>query len=340
MGYRLLNYKDSPESGNHSHEAFWENVGSIIGSHLDLDTVVWPGHTIFGPTEHAREFFTIVTRPAEPFVYIRGPVMSKNECSANTACLEVFTYDPEEITEAVMAFRSNINNDRYYLTHCCDGVVVDILHSLSVDLKFDFVMYFKNDSNYGSYSNGTWNGMVSDVINGAADILAGAVSVTSGRLEGIDFTESFYYSSFNMVTSAEEKRTTLFAFLNPFDSLVWVTIVSCVFTVALVTSLFEWNSPFGLNPWGKKRERNYTLGSALTMVFSIWFGNTVVIKSPKSWPSKWLQNIWAATALILLAGYTANLAAFLAGSAFDDPGFSILDSKVRTLNSLLIKTGF
>ncbi|XP_052777930.1 glutamate receptor ionotropic, NMDA 2B-like [Mya arenaria] len=335
MRYRLLNNMgsignhDSSALHNFSSGSFWETVGFITGDDHDLDAVVLPGCTLIGPSEQAREFFTVVTRPAEPFIYIRGPVNSRASCSTGNACIEVFTNDPLAIDAALQMFKSGISpvNNNYKI-FCCEGIVVDILHSLSVEVKFDFLMYFKNDSMYGRNVNGSWNGIIGDVVNDVADIMAGAITMTSERLQAVDFTESFYFSSYKMVTNTEENVTPLFAFISPFHPTVWITIIASAISVAIATSLFEWNSPFGLNPWGKKREKNYTLGSALTMVFLMWFGRMLLTKSPKSWPSKWLQNFWAGTALILLAGYTAKLAAFLAGSAYVDHYFSILDSKL------------
>ncbi|WAR23735.1 NMD3B-like protein [Mya arenaria] len=283
MRYRLLNYMgavgthDFRAIHNFSTGSFWETVGFITDGNLDLDTVVWPGQTIFGPSDQAREFFTVVTRPAEPFIYIRGPVHSRASCTTDTACIEVFTHDPLEINGAVQMFKrdiSPVNNN--YRIFCCEGMVVDILHSLSVEVKFDFLMYFNNNSMFGRNVNGSWNGIIGDVANGAADIIAGAITMTSERLQAVDFTESFYFSSYKIVTGAEEKVTSLFAFISPFHPTVWITIIASAITVAIATSLFEWNSPFGLNPWGKKRKKNYTLGSALTMVFSVWFGHTLL----------------------------------------------------------------
>jgi hypothetical protein len=83
--------------------------------------------------------------------------------------------------------------------------------------------------------------------------------------------------------------------------------------VAVALSLLEWNSPFGLNPWGRKRKANYTFGSGLNMVYAILFGHTIRTKTPKAWPSKWVQNIWAGVSIFIYSSYTANLAAFLAG---------------------------
>lgn len=325
MEYRLVNLIEDSQSSNSS----WRTVGFIRGHDLELNTVVWPGSSIFGPIINARAFLSIVTRPAEPFVYVRGPVDSYDSCVADTECLEVFTYDPVIIHYIIENFRSNEISEKYpYKIHCCEGIVVDIIHAMSVEMKFDFILYFQNDQNYGTNVNGTWTGMMGDVMSGAADLMAGAVSITSERMETITFTEAFYFSSFNMITGNNDRYTTLLAFLNPFHTYVWIMLIVSATTVAISTSLFEWNSPFGLNPWGKRRKKNYTLGSALTMVYSIWFGHTVKTKSPKSWPSKFLQNCWAFGSIFVVSAYTANLAAFLAGNAQLSTIYSILDTRV------------
>ena len=305
-------------------------MGFIQGNELSLDTVVWPGHTIFGPVGTAREHYTIVTRPAEPFIFARGPVTSDQGCSAAVACLQLYTYAPIEIKSAVENFRTNspFKNVSYDI-YCCEGIVVDVLHSLAAELNFDFHIYFQNDTNYGTYKNGEWTGMVGDVYNGAADMMVGAISITSERMAAIDFTEPYYYAGFNMLSKNFDRKTSILAFLSPFETVLWLTIIASALVVAVSASLLEWNSPFGLSPWGRRRKKNYTLGSGLTMVFSLWFGHTVSTKTPKSWPSKVLQNFWAAFSIFSIASYTANLAAYLAGNAYSDSTYSILDTKVK-----------
>ena len=324
--FRLLNYILDSDSS----QLTWKEVGFIQDDNLDLQTVVWPGQTIFGPIGTAREHYTIVTRPAEPFVFARGPVSSGNDCTAATACLHLYTHKPLEIKAAVENFRQNkqIKNISYDI-YCCEGIVVDVLNQLALDLNFDFHLYFQNDTNYGTYQNNQWTGMAGDVFNGAADIMAGAISITSDRMEAVTFTEPYYYAGFNMLSKNFDRVTSILAFLSPFETELWITIVASAIVVAIATSLLEWNSPFGLSPWGRRRKKNYTLGSGLTMVFSLWFGHTVSTKTPKSWPSKVLQNFWAAFSIFSIASYTANLAAYLAGNAYSDSTYSILDTKVR-----------
>ena len=331
MQYRLTSY---------DHEKLvWREIGYISDDKINLNYVVWPGHSIFGPMLAAREYLTIVVLTAEPFLYKRGPVQSEDDCVTDTCCLKLFTSDPARMVRIIDAFKSGqpIQNEDFEI-YCCEGLVVDVLHLLSIELKFDFLMYFWNDVNCTGQNVCSSTRLVNDIVSGVADMMAGAVTITSDRLEYVEFTEAIYFASFHLVASSDDRVTTLLGFLNPFHYTVWITIIASASFVAVVGSLFEWKSPFGLNPWGKRRKKKYTLGSALTMVYSIWFGNTVNIKSPKSWPSKFLQNCWSALAIFVLASYTANLAAFLAGSAYSDTSFSILDSQVSV--SLYIEQSY
>jgi ionotropic glutamate receptor NMDA 3A len=47
---------------------------------------------------------------------------------------------------------------------------------------------------------------------------------------------------------------------------------------ALAVALFEWLSPFGLNPWGRQRTKNFSMASALWVVWGRLFSHLVAFK--------------------------------------------------------------
>jgi hypothetical protein len=49
-------------------------------------------------------------------------------------------------------------------------------------------------------------------------------------------------------------------------------------------------------------------------------GHLVAFKAPKSWPNKFLINIWGGFSVIFIASYTANIAALIAGLFFQNSG--------------------
>lgn len=45
-------------------------------------------------------------------------------------------------------------------------------------------------------------------------------------------------------------------------------------------------------------------------------GHLVAFKAPKSWPNKFLINVWGGFSVLFVASYTANIAALIAGLFF------------------------
>lgn len=61
-------------------------------------------------------------------------------------------------------------------------------------------------------------------------------------------------------------------------------------------------------------------------------GHLVAFKAPKSWPNKFLINVWGGFSVIFVASYTANIAALIAGLFFHHAASSY-DSSVSALFS-------
>lgn len=56
--------------------------------------------------------------------------------------------------------------------------------------------------------------------------------------------------------------------------------------------------------------------AALWVMWSLLCGHLVAFKAPKSWPNKFLINVWGGFSVIFVASYTANIAALIAGQFF------------------------
>lgn len=55
---------------------------------------------------------------------------------------------------------------------------------------------------------------------------------------------------------------------------------------------------------------------ALWVMWGLLCGHLVAFKAPKSWPNKFLINVWGGFSVIFIASYTANIAALIAGLFF------------------------
>ncbi|KAK7872804.1 hypothetical protein R5R35_011925 [Gryllus longicercus] len=214
-----------------------------------------------------------------------------------------------------------------YRTNCCYGLAMDLLENVAQELEFDFHLYIVSDGAFGSRtrtlgpdgapSAAKWNGIVGDLVSGAAHMSFAALSVSSARSEVIDFSVPYFFSGVSFLAAPTQKsEIPLLAFLLPFSPELWIAIFTSLNITAMAVAVYEWLSPFGLNPWGRQRSKNFSIASALWVMWGLLCGHLVAFKAPKSWPNKFLINVWGGFSVIFVASYTANIAALIAGLFF------------------------
>lgn len=174
-----------------------------------------------------------------------------------------------------------------------------------------------------------WNGIVGDLASGAAHMSFAALSVSSSRSEVIDYSTPFFFSGVSFLAAPQQKsEIPLMAFLLPFSLELWITIFISLNVTAIAVAIYEWLSPFGLNPWGRQRSKNFSMSSALWVMWGLLCGHLVAFKAPKSWPNKFLINVWGGFSVIFVASYTANIAALIAGLFFQNTVSNYNDKSV------------
>jgi len=82
-----------------------------------------------------------------------------------------------------------------------EGYIVDLLEALSERLGFNYVINPVKDGRYGNEDkvSGKWNGMIGEVIEGAADMAVMDITVTAEREKAVDFTYPFMFSGIGLV---------------------------------------------------------------------------------------------------------------------------------------------
>lgn len=78
----------------------------------------------------------------------------------------------------------------------------------------------------------------------------------------------------------------------------------------------------------------FTIGKSVWLLWALVFNNSVPIENPKGTTSKIMVLIWAFFAVIFLASYTANLAAFMIQEQYIDTVSGLSDRKVGLIIGL------
>ncbi|XP_043356993.1 glutamate receptor ionotropic, kainate 4 isoform X2 [Dermochelys coriacea] len=217
-------------------------------------------------------------------------------------------------------------NDRY------EGFCVDMLKELAEILHFNYKIHLVGDGVYGVPEvNGTWTGMVGELIARKADLAVAGLTITAEREKVIDFSKPFMTLGISILYRVHMGRKPgYFSFLDPFSPGVWLFMllaylaVSCVlFLVARLTP-YEWYSP---HPCSQGRcnllVNQYSLGN------SLWFPVGGFMQQGSTIAPRALSTRWAFT-LIIISSYTANLAAFLTVQRMDVPIESVDDLADQT----------
>lgn len=138
-------------------------------------------------------------------------------------------------------------NERY------KGYVVDLIKELQKVLNFKYEL--EAVAEMGSFDDKTnqWNGIVRKLLDNKADLGIADMSITYERKKVIDFTAPFMNLGIGILFhKPEQKEKSLFSFLDPFDTIVWMctgfsflTISFLLFIVSRINS-DDWEPT---HPW-------------------------------------------------------------------------------------------
>uniref|UniRef100_A0A672IHT1 Glutamate receptor n=1 Tax=Salarias fasciatus TaxID=181472 RepID=A0A672IHT1_SALFA len=173
------------------------------------------------------------------------------------------------------------------------------------------------------------------VVYKKAVMAVGSLTINEERSEVIDFSVPFVETGISVMVSRSNGTVSPSAFLEPFSASVWVMMfVMLLIVTAIAVFLFEFVSPLGFNrnlAQGKDPHGpSFTIGKAIWLLWGLVFNNSVPVQNPKGTTSKFIVSVWAFFAVIFLASYTANLAAFMIQEEFVDQVTGLSDKKFQS----------
>ncbi|XP_041674487.1 glutamate receptor ionotropic, kainate 2 isoform X2 [Drosophila eugracilis] len=212
-------------------------------------------------------------------------------------------------------------NERFY------GFCVDILETISHEVGFDYILDLVPDRKYGAKDpeTGEWNGMVAQLMKNKADLAVGSMTITYARESVIDFTKPFMNLGISILFKVPASEPTrLFSFMNPLAIEIWIYVLIAYFLVSISIYVVGKLSP---NEWKYIHPCNLdiiSIGNQFSLSDSFWFTiGTLMQQStdiyPRAMSTRIISSIWGFFSLIIVASYTANLAAFLTTERMINP---------------------
>ncbi|KAK3092084.1 hypothetical protein FSP39_025052 [Pinctada imbricata] len=173
--------------------------------------------------------------------------------------------------------------------------------------------------------------MVGMVMRGEADIGVAPFTITATRDEVVDFLTPFQEEGVGIIMKKPDPNANrMFKMFLPFQYSVWVAIVATMIFIGFLQYIVH-----RLSPYNMVRLR---LVDALWMSFGAYVGQGGEY-NPKFPSGRIILGIWWVFTIVVLALYTANLAAFLTITLAKTPIKNIAELSAQTEYKPLVKEG-
>eukprot|EP00090_Calanus_glacialis_P039909 TRINITY_DN6950_c0_g1_i1.p1 TRINITY_DN6950_c0_g1~~TRINITY_DN6950_c0_g1_i1.p1 ORF type:complete len:973 (-),score=205.08 TRINITY_DN6950_c0_g1_i1:162-3080(-) len=210
-----------------------------------------------------------------------------------------------------------------------EGFALDLAEGLSKILGFNYTFKLVDDGSYGSETSpGNWNGMLGEVHDGIADFVIADISITSSRANAFAFSIPWLNLGISILyIKPRPAAPSLIAFLDPFTPDVYIYTM----LVFVVTSLCLYVlARFSPNQWEDPGDPTDEFTNCFTMLGSFWFTLGAFLGQGSDLTCicinvRFAACFWFFFALIMIASYTANLAAFLTVETLERPIESVQD---------------
>ncbi|KAK0049414.1 glutamate receptor 2 [Biomphalaria pfeifferi] len=210
------------------------------------------------------------------------------------------------------------------------GFCIDLLEKIAELVDFDYSIY--DTDQVGSVDDtGQWSGAIRELIDGRADIAVGPISVMNERETVIDFTVPYYdLVGLTILMKKPKVDYSLVKFLSVMDEEVWGCIIGAFVLFSVLICVFDRLSPFSYQNRKSQWRGEGEEPRIFTLKEGIWFCMMSLTpqgggETPKALSGRLIAATWWLFGFIIIATYTANLAAFLTVSRLETPIESLDD---------------
>ena len=187
------------------------------------------------------------------------------------------------------------------------GFFLEPLNILAKELNFTWKLKPSNDGQWGAMDNGTWNGLISMLINEQTDIAAAALTVTKGRMNVVAFSRAIAHEVITLISAPNvEREANPHIYIEIFPHTVWYVICGLVLSISTCFAITNYSGKNNMHD--KFDSEKFTimngLGLSLTFFRQIYYDVNINCKSTRI-----LFILSAVSTYLLYIHYTAYLTA-------------------------------
>ncbi len=168
---------------------------------------------------------------------------------------------------------------------------------------------------------------------GKVDLSISPLTITSNRLEDIDFSSPYYIAHSGILTHNVSSAQKAIDFLKSFFSLNFFRALAALAIVILIFGFLEWLFERKVNEeefgGGIRGLWSGFWWSAVTMT-TVGYGD----KSPRTLGGRIVALVWMFTAIIIISGFTASIASALTVNQIGASGKNMEDFKEEQLGTI------
>lgn len=120
----------------------------------------------------------------------------------------------------------------------CVGSTLELLDVIAAQLNFSYVVQMEPaDQNWGSKENGTWTGMLGDLVYNDKDLVVNSLLLTEQPFAEFDSTYPYHLESYAFILKIPPPVPQWRGLLYPFTKLMWGTVIGTTLVVIVLLQL-------------------------------------------------------------------------------------------------------
>ncbi|KAL4558538.1 hypothetical protein LXL04_036739 [Taraxacum kok-saghyz] len=233
-----------------------------------------------------------------PYKKIPGGIITKNPTARNLLQLNTknlrIGVPPQIDSNGVFQVKHDDQTNSTIISGFCADVFQTAFHALGLDVSFQFVIFEDAKHNY--------NNLIYQVYTEEFDAVVADITITANRSQYVDFTMP--YTDLGLGTLSKNADATMWIFLRPLSSDLWLVAVGFFILLGFVIWILE-----------HRINEDFQGSPSEQIGVTLWFAFSTLVyahrQDLKSNLSRFVVTVWLFVVFVLASSYTATLSSLL-----------------------------